>query len=338
MRLPAEWERQSFVQLTFPHSLTDWHPILSEVLECYYHIIECIIRYEPVVIMAHDKELAQSVLCGLPDVCIIPCKSNDTWTRDHGFITCEDNDRLYFKDFQFNGWGLKFASNYDNQLNRKLWESGILEGVYENHLDFVLEGGSIESDGCGTLLTTSCCLLASNRNSTLNRSEIEMRLMEYLGADRVLWLESGSLEGDDTDGHIDTLARLCPNDTIVYVECLDHSDRHYSSLSKMKLELSSFRTSCGKPYHLIGLPMANPIYDEMGDRLPATYANYLVINGAVLYPTYNQPTNDMKAKRCLEEAYPGRDIIGIDCRVLIRQHGSLHCCTMQYPEKMIDER
>ena len=332
MRLPAEWERQSFVELTFPHKETDWCPILSEVLDCYYNIIKCISDYEPVVVLAQDYDLAQSVIGGLPDVRIISCQSNDTWTRDHGFITCEESGKLYYKDFQFNGWGLKFASNYDNQLNKRLWESGLLHGVYENHLDFVLEGGSIESDGRGTLLTTACCLLAPNRNSCLSCSEIESRLLDYFGAKRVLWLESGRLEGDDTDGHIDTLARLCPEDTIVYVKCEDRSDSHFYELEKMEKELLSFRTMDNRPYRIISLPHPDAIYDEDGCRLPATYANYLVINGAVLYPTYNQAGKDAEAKKQLSKAYPDRDIIGIDCRALIKQHGSLHCCTMQYPE------
>ncbi len=332
MRLPAEWERQSFVQLTFPHSETDWHPILSEVLECYYSIANAISQYEPVVVLASDYELAESVLRGLSNVSILHCRSNDTWSRDHGFISCIEGKDMHYMDFQFNGWGLKFASNYDNQLNLELWSSGMLHGHYENHMDFVLEGGSIESDGHGSLLTSSSCLLSANRNSTMNKADIEMYLKRVLGAERVLWVNDGHLEGDDTDGHIDTLARLCPDDTITYVECTDSSDSHYVSLQKMKSELSSFRTTSGLPYRMIGMPMADAIYDSNGERLPATYANYLVINGAVLYPTYNQPINDMKAKRCLELAYPDRDLIGIDCRVLIRQHGSLHCCTMQYPQ------
>lgn len=332
MRLPAEWERQSFVELTFPHKETDWCPILPEVLDCYYHIISTISCYEPVVVMAADMSLAQSILCDISNVRIIGCKSNDTWTRDHGFITCEEDGKFFYKDFQFNGWGLKFASNYDNQLNRVLWESGILDGTYENHLDFVLEGGSIESDGCGTLLTTSSCLLAPNRNSVLSRIEIENRLMNYFGVSRVLWLNSGKLEGDDTDGHIDTLARFCPNDTIVYVKCEDRLDIHFQELENMETELSSFKTIEGNPYRLIGLPHPTAIYDSTGERLPATYANYLVINGAVLYPTYNQAENDAKAKIQLSKAYPDRDIIGIDCCSLIKQHGSLHCCTMQYIE------
>ncbi len=331
MRLPAEWERQSFVQLTFPHKDTDWFPILDDVIECYYNIIKSITKYEPVLLLAQDMDLAQSILGNLSNIQILSCKSNDTWSRDHGFITCLDKDTFHFMDFQFNGWGLKYPSNYDNTLNRQLWAKGILKGKYVNNQDFVLEGGSIESDGKGTILTTTSCLLSQNRNSTLSRKEIEDKIKKYFGCKQVLWLESGFLRGDDTDGHIDTLARFCPNNIISYNKCKDRDDEHYEPFSKMEIELSKFRNINGEPYRLISLPFPDAIYDEEGCRLPATYANYLVINGALLYPTYNQPSLDYEAKSCLKQLYPDREIIGIDCKALIRQHGSLHCCTMQYP-------
>ena len=330
MRLPSEWERQQFVQLTFPHTLTDWHPILPEVLACYREIALAITKYEPLLVIAQDTALAQETLTGLENIRILGIPTNDTWARDHGFITCKEGDERLYMDFQFNGWGLKFASNYDNQINKSLWETGFLSGSYIDHNDFVLEGGSIESDGCGTIMTTSSCLLAPNRNNLFTKSEIELRLHSYFNSSQILWLDHGRLCGDDTDGHIDTLARLCPNDTIVYVSCDDRNDPHYNDLLMMEDELSRFHTLDGSPYRLISLPLPDAIYDE-GNRLPATYANFLIINGAVLYPTYNQPTKDAIAHARLQEVFPDRDVIGIDSLVLIRQHGSLHCCTMQYP-------
>ena len=214
-------------------------------------------------------------------------------------------------------------------------EQNILKGTYECHLDFVLEGGSIESDGKGTILTTSKCLLAPHRNQPLTKEQIEARLLEALHAERILWLDYGYLAGDDTDSHIDTLARFCPDDTIAYVQCLDKEDEHYAELSKMEAQLQSFRTTNGKPYRLIPLPMAKAIYDEDGNRLPATYANFLITNGAVLMPTYGDASTDLKAKERLQEAFPHHDIIGIDCQTLIIQHGSLHCCTMQFPREAL---
>ena len=210
-------------------------------------------------------------------------------------------------------------------------EQQAFRGTYIDHLDFVLEGGSIESDGRGTILTTSQCLLAPNRNQPLSQTDIENRLKEYFHAQRVLWLNHGYLEGDDTDSHVDTLARLCPNDTIAYVQCTQTDDPHYEELRLMEEELKQMRTPEGEPFTLVPLPMAAPAYDDEGQRLPATYANFLVINGAVLMPTYNHPELDEQAQRQLQKAFPKHEIVGIDCRALIIQHGSLHCCTMQFP-------
>ena len=311
--MPAEWEPQSAVQLTWPHEGTDWAPILSEITAVYEEMAREIRKREPLIIV--DK---------------IP--HNDTWARDHGFITVEEasdlrpqTSDLILLDFCFNGWGEKFEAGLDNQINKHLYEQGLLKGIYEPHLDFVLEGGSIESDGKGTVFTTTCCLTAPHRNQPLSQQEIEAKLKEYLGAERIVWINHGSLIGDDTDGHIDTLVRICPDDTLLYTG----GDEDHPDLARMEEELKTLKTLDGCPYRLLKLPLPRPIYDE-GDRLPATYANYLVINGAVLVPTYNQPDLDAEAISIIRQAFPDREIVGIDCRAVIKQHGSLHCCTMQY--------
>lgn len=304
--MPAEWERQSAVQLTMPNEHTDWVPILPEILSVYEEMKREISKRESLIIV-ND----------------IP--HNDTWARDHGFITVEEDGSLILLDFKFNGWGEKFPADLDNQINRQLYEQGVVKGVYEDHLDFVLEGGSIESDGKGTIFTTHCCLMAPHRNQPMTQTEIEERLKEWLGAERIIWLQHGSLIGDDTDGHIDTLMRICPNDTIIYTG----GDEQHPDLLEMEKELQALRTIEGKPYRLLKLPLPRPIYDE-DYRLPATYANYLVINGAVLIPTYGQSDLDAEAMRIIGEAFPDREIVGIDCLPVIWQHGSLHCCTMQY--------
>ena len=305
-RMPAEWEPQSMVQLTWPHKDTDWAPILPEITAVYDNLAREIRKREQLLIVDD-----------------IP--HNDTWARDHGFITVEENGKKILLDFCFNGWGEKFPADLDNAINRHLYEQGLISGTYEDHLDFVLEGGSIESDGKGTIFTTSCCLMAPHRNQPLTQLEIEKLLMQYLGAERVVWINHGSLIGDDTDGHIDTLVRICPNDTLLYIG----DDEDHPDLVSMEDELKTFRTLDGHPYRLLRLPLPRPIYDDV-DRLPATYANYLVVNGAVLVPTYNQPDLDQEAMNIIQQAFPDREIIGIDCRAVIKQHGSLHCCTMQY--------
>ena len=326
-RLPAEWECQSMVQLTWPHAKTDWAYMLSEITKTYEEMAREISKRETLFVVAPDP-VNPTVNCQLSTI-----NSNDTWARDHGFITLVDDEggaRLL--DYCFNGWGEKFESELDNAINRRVYNEGKVKGEYVDCLDFVLEDGSIESDGEGTIFTTSGCLLAPHRNQPMTQSEIEARLKHDLCAERVLWIDYGNLTGDDTDGHIDTLVRIAPNYTLLYIGCDDEADEQYSELKRMEDQLKTFRTLNGEPYKLVKLPMPRAIYDEDGLRLPATYANFLVINGAVLVPTYNQPDLDAEAMRLIGAAFPERDVVGIDCRSIIKQHGSLHCCTMQYPK------
>ena len=338
--LPAEWFPQSGVQITWPHSETDWKPWLEEVTEFYIRLAYHISSQEQLIIATPTPQLVEELLKkrlpaqALDHIRLFECPTNDTWTRDHGLICVRQNGKWLLKDFCFNGWGNKFSSDKDNRINAHLCETNWLNGTYTNCNDFILEGGSIESDGRGTLLTTSCCLLNPNRNPHLSQQQIEERLCKEFFLKRILWLHHGSLEGDDTDGHIDTLARFCPNDTIVYVSCNDPNDSHYEELHLMEEELKSFRTLEDQPYNLVGLPMPRPIVED-GERLPATYANFLIINNEVLLPTYRQPDRDEEAARILQEVFPERAIVPIDSYVLIRQHGSLHCSTMQLPKGIV---
>ena len=323
-RLPAEWEPQEGVQLTWPHAGTDWAPILNDIIVVYHSMAREIARRERLIVVAPEDAARDCVK--------IICPTNDTWARDHGFISLvDDNGHRRLLDYKFNGWGEKFEASLDNAINRRLYNLGEIAGEYSDNLDFVLEGGSIESDGRGTIFTTSQCLLAPHRNQPMTKAEIEERLKRDLCAERVLWIDYGNLIGDDTDGHIDTIVRVCPDDTLLYMGCDNPEDEQYEDLRKMEAQLQSFRTLEGKPYRLMKLPMPHPIYDGE-DRLPATYANFLIINDAVLCPTYNQPDIDSEALRIIAKAFPDREIIGIDCCPVIRQHGSLHCCTMQFPK------
>lgn len=332
--LPPEWAEHSAILLTWPHAGTDWREYLEDICNVYVEMADAITRHERLIIVTPEPDKVMGQLksklteCQLSKVTLHRCPTNDTWARDHGFITLTGNGQPRLLDFRFNGWGDKFPSELDNAINRSLYEKGIVKGEYVDMNDFVLEGGSIESDGKGTVFTTSQCLLAPHRNQPLTRQEIEKRLKNSLMAERIMWIDHGHLEGDDTDGHIDTLVRTAPNDTLLYVSCTDKSDSHYSELLLMKKELEAMRTIVGHPYRLLGLPMPSPMFDG-DDRLPATYANFLVINGAVIYPTYGQPDNDKLAASVIGEAFPGRELIGIDSRTVVRQHGSLHCCTMQ---------
>jgi agmatine/peptidylarginine deiminase len=334
---PAEWYPQSGIQITWPHSHTDWNSMLEEVTDCYVSFSKEILKREKLLVVAppsHDvrryftKEEQKNLICAAVE-------SNDTWARDHGAFSIFAGNKPTIIDFGFNGWGLKFAAHFDNLITGRLYRVGVFrpDVDYLNRLNFILEGGSIESDGKGTLLTTSACLLAPNRNQPMSQAQIEAYLKITLGAFSVLWLHHGHLEGDDTDSHIDTLARFCDEETIAYVQCDDTQDAHFDELHAMEAELKSFVAQNGNPYRLIALPMADPLF-EGTQRLPATYANFLIINGAVLLPCYGTPKDEL-AKKQLQKAFPDREIIGVDCRVLIRQHGSLHCATMQFPEGFI---
>lgn len=338
VRLPAEWEEQDGVLLAWPHADSDWRPWLPLVELVFAQIVKEITRFETALVVAADEERTAAILSAvgarMDRVRIEEIPANDTWARDFGPLTVERDGAPVLLDFGFNGWGLKFAADRDNLITGRLRRAGAFGDTPRETVGLILEGGSIESDGKGTILTTAECLLNPNRNPHLSREEIATALRERFGADRVLWLENGWLAGDDTDSHIDTLARLAPDDTIVYVRCDDATDEHYPALFLMEKELKALRTREGNPYRLIPLPWPRPCRDEEGERLPATYANYLVINGAVLVPTYDDP-GDEAALAAMGQAFPGREIIGIDCRPLILQHGSLHCVTMQIPKGVL---
>lgn len=340
--LPAEWYTQSCVQLTWPHEDTDWRDYLDDITETFVQIAKAVAHYEPLVIAAKYPERVREVLAeSLNDdemarVSIYECDNNDTWARDHAFITLvstiDASASCRLLDFRFNGWGEKFAADKDNRINRTLYDKGVFSGERVDYDDFVLEGGSIESDGRGTVLTTSVCLMAPHRNQPMTQAEVETVLKERLCARKIVWFDYGQLIGDDTDGHIDTIVRVCPDNTLLYVGCDDENDPQYADLKALENQLQQATDADGRPYRLLKLPMPDALYDD-GDRLPATYANFLIINGAVIVPTYNQEENDARALELVAEAFPGYDIIGIDSQTIVRQHGSIHCLTMQYPEE-----
>ena len=342
MRLPAEWEKQSGVQLTWPDESTPWYE-LPEVQRCYAHIAEAVLRRESLLVVTADEAACRSRLAeiirsdGLDlDVEKIQFQEaplNDTWARDHGGIAVwGDKGERYLYDFVFNGWGLKFASDHDNRITRNIFFQNAFapEVMCVDMRPFVLEGGSIDCDGKGTLMATSECLLSDNRNEYLTQEEIEAELKQAFGLKRVLWLEHGGIAGDDTDSHVDILARFAPDDTIVYTACDDPSDENYAPLKAMEEDLRSFRTLEGKPYRLIPLPLPDAMYLE-DYRLPASYANFLVVNGAVLVPGAGSERDKVAAEQ-IAKAFPGRDVEVIDCRPLLSGHGGLHCVTMNFPD------
>lgn len=331
----AEWDPQDAVIIAWPHAGTDWAYMLDEVTACYVEMSRSILQDdEMLIIIAPDADEVKQALGYDIDwqrIHVVELPTNDTWVRDYGPITAFAGNQLVLTDFTFNAWGMKFAADCDNQVNSRLNELSIFKLPLINHRDMVLEGGSIETDGNGAILTTTCCLTAPNRNDAMTREQLEQALLKRLGGLKMLWLNHGELTGDDTDGHIDTLARFAPGGVILYTGCDDPSDEHFEPLMLMEEELKQMTDADGNHYHLIKLPLPDATYDEIS-RLPATYANFLVMNHQVLVPVYGQPHKDLIACQLIGEAFPGRRVIAIDCRALVCQHGSLHCATMQLPK------
>lgn len=336
-QLPPEWAPQQAILFTWPHAHSDWVSRLDAIDRVYVDMVAAVSRFQHAIISCFDHEhqqhihkLLQQAKVDSSRVASYIVPSNDTWVRDHGPLTVFHNGQRHLLDFTFNGWGEKYPSELDNQLTRGLYRLGAFKGFAIETPGLVLEGGSIEVDGQGSLLTTRECLLSPRRNPGLSQEQIEQHLQQYFGIQQVLWLDHGHLEGDDTDGHIDTLARFCDPHTITYVQCSDASDSHYSELQAMEAELKQLKNTQGQSYRLVPLPMPAPIHDEDGARLPATYANFLIINGAVLMPTYRDAADSLAIAQ-LKSCFPEREILPIDALPLVHQYGSIHCATMQLP-------
>ena len=326
--MPAEWEKQQCVLMSFPHEETDWADDLKASLSPFIRIAQAIAYGQAVYIICKDKEKISSLFCSPRNLTFIEIPTNDTWIRDYGYISVKEDGEKKLLDFTFDGWGGKFNALLDNTVNSLLHKKGYMGTTPLESIDFVLEGGSVESDGEGTILTTTACLCNPNRNGGLYKIKVEETLKSTLGAQRVLWLDHGYLAGDDTDSHVDTLARFVNTNTIAYVKCDDKEDQHYNALQKMEVQLKNFRTKDGKAYTLIPLPMTETIYNEEGERLPATYANFLICNDALIYPTYGV-MQDKEVHEVFKALFPDKEIIPINCLKLIEQGGSLHCSTMQ---------
>lgn len=340
IRFKAEWEHSCATLLALPHYDTDWAPILEEAHDQYRRLTGALLGAGlTVYLLVPDLDYGKRAMASVVSdrLIMIAMDYNDTWTRDYGPIAIESDGALRALDFGFNGWGLKFASDKDNLVNLNLCRKQLIPiEFYRNNRNFELEGGSVDTDGMGTLLTTSRCLCSPNRNGGRSKHELNEILSSRLGTDHILWLDFGWLAGDDTDSHIDTLARMAPGNTILFTGCRNIDDEHFEELLRMRAQLTMFRTQDGDPYNLVELPLPDAVFDPEGNRLPATYANYLVTDTHIFMPTYAQPANDTLAAHTLKVAFPDHEVVCVDCRTLLRQHGSLHCATMQiYPGEML---
>ena len=338
VRFPAEWEPQAAILIAWPSAETDWAARLAEVEETYIALVAAIVRFQRVLVCVADDDVEtyaemrlRSNRVEMDRVRFVTVPYDDTWLRDSGPITLRDGTGFRLLDFRFTGWGGKFDASDDDRLVERLHDQEQFRDSAREPIDFALEGGAIETDGAGTLLTTWQCL--HERHPGASREELTGKLARWLHQDRVLWLDHGALEGDDTDAHIDTLARFAAADAIVFQACDDEADSHYAELQAMATEIAALRTQDGQPYRLFPLPWAQPILDG-GRRLAASYANFLIVNDAVLMPAYGDEA-DAVAAAVLASAFPNREIVQVPCRPLIWQNGSLHCITMQLPEGVV---
>ena len=325
--LLAEWEEQGAIFIAWPNQYTDWKENLEKIEKTYVEIIEQIADHELVIILSRDnspkKKFSKKILNNIK---IIIANYNDTWTRDYIGLSIETKEGPFVVDFKFNGWGEKYNHEKDNSINLQLQAQNIISKINYEYNHFILEGGSIDSNGKGTILTTSKCLLNKNRTPNLNKKEIEKMLLESLGIKKILWLNHGLIPGDDTNSHVDTLARYCDEKTIVY------SINDSKELKSMEEELKIIALE--NQYELIPIDLPEPIfYNER--ELPASYVNFLITNKKILAPMYGDK-NDSSAISTLQKLFPTREIVGIDCTQIIKQNGSLHCITMQVPKNVLN--
>jgi len=346
-RLPAEWARQSAVQLTWPHDQGDWEGNLAPARACFTRIAACLSEQQTVLVVARDEQERRTISQDLHQAgaklarCrFVLAPSDDSWARDHSPLTVDvapdgtpdNNSGLRLLKFRFNGWGGRYPASQDDALAWRLKEAGAFGDTPMVQAPLVLEGGAIETDGAGQFLLRRSCIVDEARNSGMDSEAMAAALGRWLGAETIHWLDQGDLAGDDTDGHIDTLARFGPSGQILYQGCSCRDDEHFNDLQAMAGQLTDIGEKAG--LEPVALPLPQPLMDSQGRRMPAGYANFLVANRQVLVPTYEDP-HDAEALALIAEAFPDHQVVGLDCRALVRQGGSLHCVTMQYPEGVV---
>lgn len=334
-RMPAEWEPQKAIWLSWPHKRKTWPGQFRPIPLTFAKVVAAISRFEPVCINAASelqpraKELCEKAGAKMSRVRFYNHPTNDTWCRDHGpiFVKHRETGEVALTDWEFNAWGGKhLPCDADNAVPVAMAKRLKLRSFVH---PMVLEGGSLDVNGQGLLLTTEVCLLNQNRNPHLTREQIEQNLRDQLGVETILWLGRG-LVGDDTDGHVDDLSRFFKADGILTAVERNKRDANFAALDDNLRRLKKMRTPAGRPFDLVELPMPKRVAFQ-GIRVPASYANFLVLNGAVLVPTFRQPKTDDRACEIIGACFPGREIVPIDCYYLIWGRGSLHCISQQQP-------
>jgi agmatine deiminase len=336
-RMPAEWAPHQATWVSWPHNENSWPGKIEQIQPVYAQMIAALAESEPVHINVRDEAMAERVTAllqaaqaDLSRITLHRFPTNDAWCRDHGAIFVYDESgperKLVATDWGYNAWGNKYPPfDLDNQIPRRMAE---FLGVDRVEGGMILEGGSIDTNGAGVLLTTEQCLLNENRNPDLTQEQIEQRLREVLGVEQILWLGDG-IVGDDTDGHVDDITRFVAEDTILTAVEEDPSDENYAALQENLARLQQMTDQHGKPFKIITIPMP-PAVIYQDQRLPASYANFYIGNSVVLVPFYGH-ANDQRAAEIIQGCFPDRKVVGIDCRDIIWGLGAWHCLTQQVP-------
>jgi len=330
-RFPAEWEPHAATWISWPHRLKTWPGKFEPIPGIYTHLVKTLAAFEPVNILAGAgpvADQAQQLVGDVPRVTIYDIPTNDTWARDHGpmFLVGPPGEQPALIEWRYNAWGGKYPPyDFDDAVPEQIAKR---LGRKRFTPEMILEGGSVDGNGHGTLLTSEQCLLNPNRNPNLSRGEIEQFLADYCGAKKVLWLGSG-IEGDDTDGHVDELARFVNPTTVVCALEHNSADVNYDSLQENYRRLLTMSDQDGRPLEIIPLPMPQPIYYD-NQRLPASYCNFYIANGVVLVPQFDDPA-DGEVTHLFTRLFPGRKVIGMPARDLVWGRGAYHCITQQQP-------
>lgn len=331
--MPAEWEQQQATILSWPHNQETWPYQLSEVIQTYLRLIKEISETQEIWLNVGSSQMKIEVqrllvLQGISEVRFLDIATHDAWVRDYGPIYVKKNGVRVATNWRFNGWGDKYDEGYfrDSDVNKKIVK---ITGDESEDIDFILEGGSVDVNGCGTLITTKDCLLSGTRNS-LSQSNIEELLKIHLGVKKILWVDA-KLAGDDTDGHIDNVVRFVDPRTVVCASEFNSADENYFSLKGIYEKLQTMTDQDGFPLRVVKLQMPHKV-ELKGVRLPASYANFLIINGKVLVPTYRSAKTDAMALSTLQALFPTRRVVGIDCTDLVWGLGSIHCISQQVPD------
>ena len=340
-----EWHPQGATVLVWPHRYSDWSSTLDVISATYIELAKVIAEHQHVIIIYYDHEhrdmintVCAKAECNMDRIRLLQIETNDTWVRDYGPQLLLGNQEYQYVDLEFNAWGEQYPYRLDNLFAESLfYHLADQSNCTYYRAPIVIEGGNLDFDSNASLLINLACVMRNNPTLKISKDELIEVIKQELSVKRVLGIELDPLLGDDTGGHIDTLARFINDDTIVYAHSQNKNDPNYATLKQLHEQLTQFKTGKGKAYRLV--PINNPVYDSdisEEDYPPASYINFLFINDAVIVPLYDN-NKDADALKKFSDLCPDRKVIGVNANALLDQFGSLHCATLHIPEKVLNE-